>query len=175
MMLFGESNNDGHSTTTVLLTALGGLISTIATALTTAWVMLRKGSADVHKQEVDTHAKEVEVDVEEARERTKLRQDEEAWAVKEARQMYRELKKQTDSLWQEARDCHLRLATYIARDRERESRIRDLEDRLGISRPTAPASEADLDLDTWADHVRSDARQRHEDEKKAKGSEHVGD
>jgi hypothetical protein len=125
-----------------ILTGIGGLFTTAVTG----YLMLRKGRNDVRKQSI-------ELNTEEAKSREALRRDNESWAVKEARDAYRELKKQMGDIWENERQCQIRLATYIARDRERTARIRELEDRLGIHHPADDKQEHTNGLDEWANTI----------------------
>lgn len=118
-MLFGEGNgDDGHSTTTVLLTAIGGLFTAAITALTTAWAMLakqradgRKAAAEARKVEVDADREESRHSTTEARARQKIKQEDEAWAVGQARELYEQLRDRMDVLVAQERECQIRLAT----------------------------------------------------------------
>lgn len=106
-----------------------GWITALVMGMVGAIVALRKGFAESAKITSETHVK---VSADEAKARQKLKHDEESWAVKQARDLYREMKDRVDSLWESERKCHLRLATSETRLASAVIRIRDLEHRLGI-------------------------------------------
>jgi uncharacterized iron-regulated membrane protein len=97
----------GEVNVTAILAALGGLLTTLGGIA----VAYRKGRAEARKVEVEADQQEAEVATEEARARQKIRQDDEAWAVKQARSLYQELRDRMDALTRQERDCQIRLAT----------------------------------------------------------------
>lgn len=92
---------------TVVLTGVGTFLTTAAGA----WVLIRKARSDQRQADVKTRGDEIAVDAKEARERQKIRQDDEAWAVKQARALYQEMRDRMDALVENERLCQIRLAT----------------------------------------------------------------
>lgn len=148
----------------MILTAAGGVIGSVVSG----YVMLRKGRSEVRKQEVETNTKEAraqqQIKQEAEAAQQQLKQGEEAWGVKEAREACRVLRKELTEvklemrlLTRSDRDCQIRLATYITRDRFKTARIRELERQLGIEH--APGDE-DENLNRWADQTLADDAKR---------------
>lgn len=122
------------------------------TAQATAEASERKAVAEARKQEVEVSAEEAELD-----------HKRQVWALKEARDAYRDVRKEVaeikvemNGLVKSERDCQIRLATYITRDRSKTARIRELEKRCGIE----AEEEEDEGLDQWADKTLTEETER---------------
>lgn len=146
----------GETNWTAIVIGILGAIGTLITGVLGAMGGFRKGRTEERKENAVIHKQEVATSVEEETARQELRQKAEAWAVKEARDISDELKKQLRAMVKSERECHLRLAMFVARDRESRRRIRELEKRLGIERED---DEPDAQ-DRWADSIMEAERTR---------------
>jgi predicted nucleic acid-binding Zn-ribbon protein len=104
----------GDVTLAAVLTAVGGFI----TAAVAAAVAYSKGRADARKTAADARTVEVEadkqeaaIDAAEAKARQKIKQDGEAWAVKQAQEQYERLASRVDKIIESEARCQIRLAT----------------------------------------------------------------